>query len=337
MAGIIFSEGSGLNNSIYGAVEAPIMMMLEKRAEEFEQNSALEHLYKTTPSEHFGEMLTSMTAMNGFQPVPENGAYPNDEWQEGYSKFLRNVTWKDQFAISEEMIEDSKVLDLQQRPEAFITGYYRTREEFGAALYGAAIKGDANKTKFRKWEFDVTTADGSRMFADSHAAKVKGAAQPNRWTDAFSADALAAIEEKMQGFKGDNGEIVAVHPDTILIPNNYALKKAVFAAIGADKDPATANNGFNFLFGRWRVIVWQYLNDAITAGTAPWVVLDSRYNERQAGAVWLDRKPLTVKTKIDDNDAAVWKGRARFTAGFNDWRFAACGGVSGAANTLISE
>jgi hypothetical protein len=39
-------------------------------------------------------------------------------------------------------------------------------------------------------------------------------------------------------------------PDTIIIPNDAMLKKEVFAAIGADKDPNTANNGFNFQFGR---------------------------------------------------------------------------------------
>lgn len=335
MAGIIFSEGSGLNNSIFGAVEAPIKLFLEKRAEEFEQESPLKKLFYRTPSEHFGEMLTTLTAMSGFQPVGENGAYPNDEMQEGYSKFLRNMTWKDQFAISEEMIEDSQLLNLQQRPENFLTGYYRTEELFGAALYGAAIQGQTSVT-FRGKAFDTAAADGKAVFADDHRGKVKGAGQANRFKDAFSVDALSAMETAMQQFKGDNGEIVAVHPDTILIPNDYTLKKAVFAAIGADKDPATANNGFNYQYGRWNVIVWSYLNDALAAGTAPWILLDSKYNERQGGAVWFDRKQLTISSKVDDNDAAVWKGRARFVAGFNDWRFAAAGGISAASTTLVS-
>ena len=337
MAGIIFSESSGLNNSIYGEVQYPIKMFLEKRAEEFESESAIPHLFHRTPSQNFGEMMTSLTAMEGFHPVEENGEYPNDEMQEGYSKFLRNVTWKDKFSISEEMIEDSQVLSLQQRPEAFVTGYYRTEELFGAALYGAAIKGETTAT-FRNHSFDATCADGQALFADSHPAKVKGAAQANRFKDAFSVDALAAMECKMQNVRGDNNEIVAVHPDTILIPNHdYQLKKEVFAAIGADKDPATANNGFNFLFGRWNVIVWSYLDQFITEGTSPGVVLDSKYNKRCGGAVWFDRKKLTVKSEIAENDANVWKGRARFIAGFNDWRFAAVGGVSSASNELIAS
>ena len=37
--GIIFSEGSGLNDSVYGKCQAPIRMFLEKRGEEMEKSS----------------------------------------------------------------------------------------------------------------------------------------------------------------------------------------------------------------------------------------------------------------------------------------------------------
>ena len=50
MAGIIFSESSGLNNSIYGEVQYPIKMFLEERAEEFESESAIPHLFHRTPA-----------------------------------------------------------------------------------------------------------------------------------------------------------------------------------------------------------------------------------------------------------------------------------------------
>ncbi|MFR1988885.1 MAG: hypothetical protein ACLS3C_01980 [Oscillospiraceae bacterium] len=38
-----------------------------------------------------------MTAMEGFQPVGENGDYPVDGMQEGFSKFLEHMTWKNSF------------------------------------------------------------------------------------------------------------------------------------------------------------------------------------------------------------------------------------------------
>ena len=79
---------------------------LEKRGEAFEQESVVERLFLMGTSENYGDLLTSMTAMAGFEPVGENGAYPEDSMQEGYQKLLVYETWKDSFSISKEMIED---------------------------------------------------------------------------------------------------------------------------------------------------------------------------------------------------------------------------------------
>lgn len=325
--GIIFSEGSGLNDSVYGKCQAPIRMFLEKRGEAMEQQSVLKDLFKMGTSENYGDMLTTMTAMDGFEPVGENGAYPGDQMQEGYNKLLVYETWKDSFAVSAEMMEDGKLMDMTKQPAAFMTAYQRTREKFGAALFGAAITGSAN-FGFKHKTFDATCADGLSLFNTDHTAKVKGANQCNRFTDEFSAEALGAVESAMHIFRGDNDEILDVAPDTIVIPEIASLKNKVFAAIGADKDPNTANNAFNYQYGRWNVIVWPYLNQFITRGIEPWILLDSKYNETYGGAVWNDRIKLAVRSTIDENtDANVWRGRSRFNAGFNDWRFAALSGV----------
>lgn len=336
MSGIIFSEGSGVNDSVFGKSQAPIRLFLEKKGEAFENESVVKRLFAMNDSKNYGEKYTSLTAMEGFRAVGENGAYPMDEMQEGNSKIIENVTWKDSFPISQEIIEDSKLMDLKQKPANFITGYYRTREKFGAALYGGAIKA-ASTAKYAGMKFDLKCADGKTLFNVDHKPLVSGGVQSNVFTDVFSVDALGALETAMQNFRGDNDEILDVAPDTILIPNIYSLKQAVFAAVGADKDPNTANNGFNYQFGRWNIVVWSYLNQFIDSGTAPWVLLDSKYNEAYGGAVWQDRIPLTVNSDIDKNtDANVWRGRARFNAGFVDWRFAALGGAA-AGSTLIGS
>jgi len=336
MPNIIFSEGSGVNNSVFGASQEPIKMLIETRGENYEQQSVLPNLFTMDTSTNWAEKYTAMTAMDGFQPVGENGEYPVDGMRESYSKTFEHMVWKDKFELSREIIDDGKVIDLKKKPAGFIKGYYRTREKFGAALFGEAIKGNASFT-FKGKTFSTKGADNLCLFSKVHPSILKASrTQSNLFADAFSGDALMAAESAMQDFRGDNDEVLDVAPDTILIPNSYALKKAVFAAIGADKDPATANNGFNYNYGRWTVIVWQYLNQFITSGTAPWVLLDSKYNEENGGAPWLDRVKLEVRSEMASNDANVWKGYARFSAGFNDWRFASVGGVSGGTQ-LISE
>lgn len=334
MANITFTEGSGLQNSVFGNSQAPIRLFLEHRGEAFENESVVKRLFSMEKSNHFGEKFVTMTAMDGFQPVGENGEYPVDGMQEGFDKFLEHMTWKNSFSLSREIVEDSKMIDLKKKPANFLTSYYRTREKFGAALFGSAMAGK-NSAKFQGRDFSTAAADGKNLFDKEHPSKRKGGKQTNLFADGFSNDALAAMETAMQNFRGDSNEILDVAPDTIVIPNQYQLKKDVFAAIGADKDPNTANNGFNYQYGRWNVIVWPYLNQYLEDGAAPWILLDSKYNQEYGGAVWLDRTPLEVRSRIDEgNDANVWQGYARFIAGFNDWRFAAVGGVTGGSALL---
>lgn len=327
---VIFSKSAGVNDSIFGKSQEPIRLFLEKKVEAFEEQSHLKNIFFTSADNSFAAKLTCMTSMHGFAPVGEGGAYPIDEVREGYSKVLEHDTWKDSFKITQEMVEDGKLTDLRKQPASFVNGYNRTRELFGAALLAGAIAGKENIT-FKGRTYSVTGADEQTFFSTQHPSIMGGPVQGNRFADAFDNDALIKAEVRMQDFRDDTGNVLAIAPDTIIIPNDAALKKSVFAAIGADKDPATANNGFNYTFGRWNVIVWQYLNQFIdmNAENKPWILLDSNYNQECGGAVWLDRIPLTVKSYVDENtDDNIWKGRARFIAGFNDWRAFLLSGVA---------
>ena len=328
MAGITFTEGAGVQDSVYGKSQAPIRKFIETRGESFEQKSIVAEIFNMESSKNWAEKITGMTSMDGFKAVGENGDYPHDSMREGYDKLLEHMTWKDSFSISREMVEDAKIMDLKKKPQAFVDGYYRTREKYGAALLGGALSGKAS-IDFATKKFSTATADGKGLFAKDHPSILKKASQSNMFADAFSNDGLMALEEKMQNFRDDNENILDVVPDTIIIPNSYKLKKDVFAAIGADQDPNTANNGFNYNFGRWTVIVWPYLNQYIASGALPWILMASEYNKNYAGAVWFDRVALEVKSEIAQNDANVWKGYSRFIAGFNDWRAFAAGGISG--------
>lgn len=338
MANIVFSEGSGLQDSIYGKCLYPLRLVIESQAEAFEQQSILPLLFNMEKSDRFAEQLTGMTSMGGPQPVGEGGDYVKDGFQEGYPSVFQHVTWKDEFEITEEMVDDNRIIQLKSAPTAFTKAWARTRELFGAQLFGAATREPSgSKFKIGGFEFSTKTADGQNLFSKTHGSKTgKYGNQTNIFADQFSGDALAAMECAMQDFRDDNGVVLDVSPKTILIPNDYAMKKAVFATIGADKDPETANNGANFLFGRWNVIIWPYLNQFIdTANDKPWILLDPDYNKVNYGAVWFDRKALTIRQKIADNDNLIHKGKARWSAGFHDWRFAAVGGISG-GSTLIA-
>lgn len=331
MAQIIFGKMSGLNDSIYGKSEAPIKAFLEENVKAYTEKSFVESVFKMIDSDNYAEKFTSLTSLaQGFMPVGEGGAYPKDERQEGYDKTLEHETWKDSFTITQEMIEDSKVLDLNRTgARGFIDAYMLTREKYGAAFLVGAVNGI--KTTFRGITVDCTCNDGLSLFSTAHPSITgNSGVQSNKFQNEFSIDALGLIETAMQNYTDDNGDILTVSPDTIIIPNDAKLKNKVFAAIGADKDPNTSNNGFNYQYGRWTVIVCPYLNNLPDKA---WMLYDSKYNDAYNGLLFLDRIPLTVTSHIDENtDNCVWKGRSRFVCGANDWREIAVAGITGGTN-----
>ena len=151
------------------------------------------------------------------------------------------------------------------------------------------------------------------------------------YADAFSKDVLGKLSTVQQNVKDESGAELGVAPDTIIIPNDYALKKAVFEAIGSEKDPGSANNGFNYLFGQWNVIIHPALNFLIPAsGAVPFILLDSKYNERNDGNVFQNRVSLEVESHEDkDTKNNVWDAYTRFSGGFVDFRHMIAGGVTG--------
>jgi len=329
---MIFSEGSGVNDSIYGKVQAPIRKYLESREEAYEKKSLLMEIFGEQKSNNWAEGYTGLTGFAGFKPVGENGAYPQEEVKEQDVKVIENMTWKDSFAISREMIDDNKSGAFKSQPEGFVKGYYRTRERHGAAMLAGAMSG-LSRVQFDGWRFDATCCDGLPLFHTQHPSKVKKTLkQSNCFANTLTAADLGKVESAMQNFKGENGELLGIAPTTIVIPNDAALKKAAFEAVGSVDDPSTSNNAFNYQYGRWNILVWPYLNEFLASGAAPWMLLDKEHSDLVGSLIWQTRVELEVTSEKAGNDANVWKGYARFVAGFNDWRGVAVGGISGGDN-----
>lgn len=325
------SIGSGLNGTIYGDCQVPLKAFLESRGEAFQRESLLPYLYRMEKSRHWAERYSSETAMGDFEPVGEGGDYPKTGFEDGYFWDIVNMTFKQSFSVTKELVEDCLLGTMKQRANKLVTAYGRTREKFGRILYAGGLYGTT--VSYKGKTFACGSADGQALFSKTHPNKVDGAKQTNLYKGTFTNTLLGKIETEMQNIKGDNGELLGVAPDTIWIPNDGALKDAVFSAVGADKEPTSGNNAFNYQFGRWNIIVDPYLTAALAdmgkSSEKPFFLLDSKFIELNDGPIFQDRVPLEVKSIIDtNNDNNVWQGRARFGAGFVDWRFIAAGNMS---------
>ena len=331
MAQVICTEASGKLAPIFGEIQAPIASIIMERAKMSEEKSIARKIFKRRPITSSVAAFGGMTAVDSFAPVGENGAYPTGGMEAGYFKNVRPITWRGSFSISHEAAADQDIIKMKQAPESFFMDYERKIERFFAQLIGEATKGTTSFT-LNGIGYDTTGADGVCAFSKAHPSKMKGANQSNLYADAFSADALGGLATAMQNVKDDNGNIMDLAPNTIIIPNVQSLKKAVFAAIGSSKVPGSGNNDYNYLFENWNVYVWSYLNQFITANSSPYIIMDDAYCEAADCGIYLDREELTVHDEIGDVDNIIWKGLSRFSGAIVDWRGMFIGGVTGGSS-----
>lgn len=334
MANVILSESSNNANSLFGEVQGPIKAFIERRDEAWmkQEDNLAAKIFKKSTSNHRSEGYGGLTAIDAFNPVGENGAYTIGSTEEGYMKWLVNETWKGSFSISRELMDDKMEAILKGKPTIFMDDYHRKVYNFLFALLGSAVQ-NKDKCTFGGKDFDITCADGAKLFSQTHKEKISGKNQTNAFKDKFSAKSLGLVATHMQNFRDDNHNMLTLTPDTIIIPNEESIKAEVFGVIGAYHDPTTAaGNKFNYQFGNWNVFVCKELNDFCSNDTTsglPYILFDSKYNQTYDCAIHQERVPLEVRSEIDQNtDANIWKGYARFTGGFVDWRAFAIGGVS---------
>lgn len=327
--GIIYSEGSGVSDSVFGKSQEPIKAIINENVEDFQKQSMVDKIFYMDSSTNFAEKYTIETALGDFQDVGENGSYPKTSMQEGYNKTIEPTTWKSSFEVTQEFIEDAKMGKIKSRANIFAQSYGRTRESFAATLLAGATGASAT---FNGKSYNTKSADDVAMFSKVHPSITKDKLkQSNLFANAFSVGIMDSMQSAMQDFRDDDGNILSVAPDTIIIPNDPVLKRAVIAAIGSDKAPENANNAINFQMGLWNVLIWSYLPKTI-GGKPYFMMMDSKFKENYMAMPWVDRVKLTVRSDIDPNtDANIFKGRARFGAGFNNWRaMAICGeGLTG--------
>lgn len=329
MAGIVFSEGSGVADSIYGKYQGAIQMYTEKHYETFESKSMLPMIFKTVKSKSYGEGFGGLGAMDNWGPTKEGGKSQTLSMEETYKKFVEHVEWRGNFIITRAMAMDSKIVDMKKQPVAFTQAYHRTREEFGAALLAGAISGKKS-IKYGNISFDLTTADGKTLFNLEHPSKKGKGNQCNVFSDELTLDALDYAESRMHLFKGDNMELVDVRPSRIIIPDDPQMFRKAMEAVGSHDNPMAMNNAFNYQFGRWEIVMWPYLNQFLEKGLHPWILMDPNYNELYGGAILTDREGLDIVSYVDQGTRNnIWDGYARFNGLFNDWRPFAIGGVPG--------
>ena len=326
---MIFNKSNNLNDSVFGKSQDPIGFFAEKFAEAVEKMNMIPYIFAMDKIDAFSSKYTSLTSMRDFAPVGEGGQAPEADLQVGYEKIIEPEEWKLDFAITQTMVEDNVLLSTARfEMTKMIQSHTRTKQKFAAGIFR---NGNSTTMNFGGRQYDISAADGRAFFATDHPSITGNFGnQSNLFNAEFSYDNLSRVEEEMQNFRDDNGEILDIAPDCILIPNSDRAAARVVEQLSGEYKPGTADNDYSFHVGRWKIVKWPYLNNLSfsgqTANTFPWFTYDSNFNELYKALVWQDRIPLTIRSFLEDRtDNNVFHGRSRWGAAPNNWRaFSAC-------------
>ena len=158
--------------------------------------------------------------------------------------------------------------------------------------------------------FSVTGSDGVGLLSTAHPRSPSDSAtQANEGTLALTSDNVIATKNAMREFTDGAGELMAVHPDTLLVPPE--LEETAIKIVSGDLDPDSANNTINVNKGRYNVIVWDYLTDANA-----WFMIDSALKADHL--VWLDRiNPEFMAEANKDTMIGEWTAYMRYSRGWD--------------------
>lgn len=363
--GIIFNIEEAIKNSAFNVLQEPIKMILDNQTEAYEKNSIIDKFFVKKTSDRYMEEYRSMTSMDGFRPTEDMEVAPISDFEDSYFQQFTFQIWTNSFVISKQTMEDGKLMDVDMRAQAFIKGYSSTREQYAVEMIGAALGNTYPEHKITaKSGKGMDTVSGEiegekqQYFHGQHkTVKLRDGrpqiTQSNKFTATLNftdgvtpdleekvLDVLGQVESIMATYKDDKGNITPVDVDTIFVGQNYRLIDILTRGLKSRYGAAMDGNGINTQYGKYKIVVSPYLSgiDGFKDADNGLILASSSRNREGLGAVWFDRKPLEVRSYKDDKtEANVWAGRARWGAGFGDFRamsyisFPAAAGASAVA------
>ena len=268
----------------------------------------LNRLFNVQLSQRAYEAISGVGAIgiDAWKNYANSGAVSEADFDQGYKKTYTHVEYPLDFYVERKTIDDANFPAVFRLAERIGDSAAVFRETEAASVFTNAFNGS------------FLGADGVALCSDSHpnSPQKTGVTQDNNFALSLTKANVATVREAMMAFTDDNGNKMAVTPDTILVPPD--LEDEALEITASQLDPASANNTINPQYGRFRVMTWHYLTD-----TNAWFMIDSGLMRQSLD--WFDRVPFSVAMREGDDRTlrAYWRAYQRFSYGWSDWRWIA--------------
>ncbi len=271
--------------------------------------SMIPSIFSTKTTDKPYEDDLSIGAMGLFRKF--QGSIEYDRPYVQYKKTYEFPEYADGFKIERKLFDDDMHNIINQRPADLAEAAARRREMDAAMLFNYADADTATDAEGNT--VSALGPDGKRLCASDHPTKSPDgpASRSNVGTLTLNHANLQTTKNLMRQYRDDRGNKMSIVPDTLIV--GIGLEEMGWELIQSEKKINTAENNPNIHEGRYRLIVWDYLED-----DGRWFMADSRYMQRYLK--WYDRVPLEF-AMAEEFDELVAKYRAymRYSAGWSDW------------------
>ena len=225
----------------------------------------------------------------------------------GYSYNIKNKEWENSIAVKRADIEHDKLGLIRMRVQdmAVRAAQYQDQLTFETLANG----------------FSQTCYDGQYFFDTDHAGSSGN--QSNKGTSALSAASLQAAITAMMKFEDDQGNVLGVAPDTLVVPPD--LKWTAMELLNSTYNVNTASSNTpmmtNVLQGALDLVVSPYLKD-----TNNWYVLCTRGVMKPL--IYQMDTPVEFKALENNSEVEFMRAQylygtyARYNVGYGLWQFA---------------
>jgi phage major head subunit gpT-like protein len=272
--------------------------------------SLLGALYNMGSSSTSYEKDSSVGSFDDFPTFQGQISY--DDVYQGYDVTYTPAEFAKGFKVERKIFDDDLYNIISKKSSGLARSAKRSREKYGAQLFNNAFSGTG--TIIVDGVTVLNNSEALSLCNASHTSTAPSVAvQSNTGTSALNATSVEATRILMAAFKGDRGERISVIPDMLLVPRN--LEQTGYELIASKGKVDSAENNENFLFGRYKLAVWDYLTDSNN-----WFMIDSKMMKDFLS--WYDRVPLEFfQDKSFDTLIAKFAAYMRFSFGWSDWRF----------------
>lgn len=271
-----------------------------------EMPSMIDSLFTMLGSGRSLEEDSSVGAFGDFNDFTQSGTVTYDDVVQGYDTTFTHREYASGFKVERKLFDDDLYGVMNKKPRGLAISAKRTREKHGASLFNNAFTSTGPT--------NIMTGGDSQFLCDTdHPSNATTTTQSNDGSSALSATTVEATRRLMVKFLDDKDNKIAVNPDLLLAPRS--LEQTAWEIIASKGQPDTANNNANFHFGKYKLAVWDYLDNANN-----WFFIDSMMMKQFLN--WFDRIPLEFAQDRDfDTLIAKYRAYMRYSYGWSDWRW----------------